>query len=82
MAATEIMADKGGRKLLAIEKRDMADDIARLGRLISKKPITRLTADTVASDKHIVLLELNYLKKLTFSTSRINSAWYITDIQE
>ncbi|GAB1430900.1 hypothetical protein MASR2M18_17340 [Ignavibacteria bacterium] len=82
MAATEILAGKDGRKLLAIEKRDMVDEIARIGRLISKKPITRLFADTLTPDKHSVLLELNYLKKMTFSTLRINSAWYITDIQE
>ncbi len=82
IAATELLAGKDKHKLLAIEKYEMSDEISRLGRIISQKPITLLKADTLSPDSHRVLLELDYQKKLTFSAARIKGAWYITDIQE
>lgn len=81
-AATEILAGKDGSKLLALEKYEMSDEIARISRIITRKPITRMKTDTLAPDSHRIHLELDYLKNITFSTARINSQWYITAISE
>lgn len=81
-AATEILAGKDGTKLLAVEKYEMSDEIARISRIITRKPITRMKTDTLAPDSHRILLELDYLKHITFSTAKIKSQWYITAISE
>lgn len=81
-AATEILAGKQGEKLLAAEKYDMSDEIARISRLITQKPISKIQTDTLSPAAHTIHVEFNYLKKISFSTAKIGNSWYITEIHE
>ena len=81
-AATEILARSNGNPLLAIEKYELFDEMNRLGRLISKKPITLTRTDTLSTTKQRVKIEFDYVKNITFTTQKIADEWFITDIAE
>ncbi len=70
------------RPLLAIEKYDMQEEIARMGRMIAGKKITYMKIDTLSEVKHRIKTEFNYTKELTFTTVKIEDAWFIAAIKE
>lgn len=81
--AVRLIAAPGGTKYLAAEKFDMYDDIERIGRIISDKPVTNINADSnVALNPQVIAFELNYMKKISFTLYKINDYWYVTGISE
>lgn len=81
-AATELMVHSSGRKLLAVEKYELADEIARWQRLMAGKPITKTLADTLAENRHRVVLTLDYIRSFSISTISIDDVWFVTRIED
>lgn len=80
--AMKVMASDDERPLLAIEKLDLQDEIARLGRMMTKKALTRMQIDTLSPVRQRLKAEFGYLKEFTFVTVRIDSLWYISKVAE
>jgi hypothetical protein len=80
--AIKVMASDDERPLLAIEKLDLQDEIARLGRMITKKDITMMQIDTLSPVRQRLRTEFGYLRELTFITVRVDSLWYISKVTE
>ena len=79
-AATELVIHPSGRKLLAVEKYDMRDDLARWQRLLLNKPITSVIIDTIDASSHDVEATFDRIRRVAFATKRVQDAWYITRI--
>lgn len=77
-AATDLMAHPSGRPLLAMEKYELKDEVARVQRLMAKKEITATKTDTLSASAHNVSVTIDYIRTMSFSTARIQNAWYIT----
>ncbi|MCS6809165.1 MAG: hypothetical protein RML40_10565, partial [Bacteroidota bacterium] len=80
--AMKLMASDDERLLLAVEKLELQDDIARIGRLIAKKDITQMRIDTLSPIRQRLRTEFGYLRELTFITVCIDSVWYIAKVVE
>ena len=81
-AATQILANPEGRIFLAYERYELYDEIARIGRILSKKPITKVITDSLKPTSYKFDIQFDYLDKFTFSTEMIDSAWYIIRYME
>jgi hypothetical protein len=68
------------RLLLATEKQELQEEVARYMRIIGGRKITMLRADTLSDAKQRIRAELNYTKELTFTTVKLDSLWYIAEI--
>ena len=80
--AIKVMASDDERPLLAVEKLEMQEEIARLGRMITRRDITSLRVDTLSPVRQRLRTEFGYLKELTFTTVRVDSLWFISKIAE
>jgi len=81
-AATQILADPKGNVYLAFEKYEMYDEIARIGRIISHKPITSVKTDSLTATSYRINMEFDYIKAISFTTAKIQNNWYIVDYTE
>lgn len=81
VAVTELMRHKSGRKLLASERYDLADDLEHWKNLIGSKPITASTVDTLSGSQHTVHATIDHIRSVTFSTLYDKEAWYVTGLQ-
>jgi len=63
--------------LLAIEKYEYKDEMARLTRIIRNKPITNELNDTITNYKEDITLEFDYSSNYKFMMNRIQDKWYI-----
>lgn len=81
-AATRILAKDSGVAYLAIEKYELQNEIARLGRRLAKRDITALSIDTVSTGKYKLHTEFSWIKEVTFTTVRMDGLWYIVSIDE
>ena len=81
-AATRILASPNGGLYLALEKYEMYDEIARVGRIIGQKPITDVNSDSLTNTSYRIHLEIDYLKQFSFTTTKIMDHWYIIDYTE
>jgi hypothetical protein len=79
-AATDVLAKDITKKYLAIDKIEFYDEVNRIGRIISKKNITKYTTDTISKDLYRLNLEFNYRKQISFTTTKIDSSWYIISV--
>lgn len=70
------------RPLLAVEKYEMQEEIARVGRLMGGKKITKMRIDTLSQTKHFVRMECNYTKEFGFTTIKLDDGWYIAAIRD
>jgi len=77
-AATELLAHTSGRKLLAMEKYELKDEVRRLQRLMSSKEITSTKTDTLSAVAHNVSVQIDYIRTMSFGTTRLNNSWFIT----
>lgn len=82
MAATELMVHSSGRKLLAVEKFEMKDEMARIQRLIANKPITEWAEDTLSASARDVRITLDHIRKMHFSTMLSGDSWFISRIHD
>lgn len=80
-AATDILASKDGKKLLALSRYEIEYEIERVRRVISKRTITNIIKDTISPHNIKVTLELDYYRYVSFNTSEINKLWYITNYE-
>lgn len=81
-AATRILARDSGVPYLAIEKYEMQNEIARLGRRLANRDITALSVDTLSTEKYKLHTEFSWIKEVTFTTVRMDGLWYIVSIDE
>jgi hypothetical protein len=81
-AATQILAKPKGEKYLAIEKVEMYDEVARIGRLFKNMPITNVSTNVVSVNEQSLKVEFDYFKTMTFSTVKIGESWFISEIRE
>lgn len=81
-AATRILARDSGVPYLAIEKYEMQNEIARLGRRLANRAITALSIDTLSTEKYKLHTEFSWIKEVTFTTVRMDGLWYIISIDE
>ncbi len=81
-AATKILARPEGKPYLAIEKLDLYDEVERIGRNLANKPITYIRADSLNQSSYKVSVEFDYIHKMSFTTYRIDDAWFITEYGE
>lgn len=81
-AATELILHPSGRRLLAVEKYEMRDDMARWQRLLVGKPITAYAIDTLDQSSHSVETTFDHIRKVRVSTKRIEGTWYITKLAD
>lgn len=81
-AATELVVHASGRKLLAVEKFEMRDEMARWQRLLMNKPITGHVIDTVDVSTHVVDATFDRIRHVRFNTKKIDDAWFITRIAD
>ena len=77
-AATNILIHAKGGFFSAIEKYEMWDEVSRLSRLISSKPVTNTTTDSLSSYSYNINLQFDYYRTITFHTRKIDNKWYIT----
>lgn len=80
LAASQILANSNGNKYLAIDKYNKIYEIKRIKRIISNKPITAVSTDTISQSNKTYNIVFDYLEILTFETQRINNKWFITNI--
>ena len=81
--ASRLFASPDGSFFIAEEKFALYDDIARLGRIIGTKPITAVIADSnITLNPQIISVKIDYLKKISFTTCKINDTWYIIAYSE
>ncbi|HYF03273.1 MAG TPA: hypothetical protein VEC36_07845 [Patescibacteria group bacterium] len=81
-AAAQILAKPKGERYLAIEKVEMYDEVARIGRLINNMPITNVSASVVSGSEQFLKVEFDYFRIMTFSTVKIGENWFISGISE
>lgn len=81
-AATELMLHSSGRPLLAIEKHDLSDELARWKRILQHKPITSVQVDTLSAASHTVNATYDYLRKVRFATIAVNGKWFISKVAD
>jgi len=77
-AATDLLAHPSGRKLLAMEKYELKEEVRRLQRLMANKEVTSTKTDTLSAVAHNVSVQIDYIRTMTFGTTRLNDAWFIT----
>lgn len=81
-AATELMVSSSGRPLLAVEKYELADDLARWKSVMSGLPISDTRVDTINVDVHEVTITLDYIRKMNFGTIQRNGQWWVTKVTD
>lgn len=80
--ALRCMAHPSGRPLMAIERRDISEDVARYQRLFAGTSITKLTESVQSESQRELRVEFDYIKRVTVSTQRISGEWFIVGIKE
>jgi len=81
-AATELMLHPSGRQLLALEKHEMVDDLARWKRRLSGKTITSYSTDTTSSVSHSVDVTFDYIRKLRFLAIKKDDLWFVANVAD
>lgn len=81
-AATELMVNASGRPLLAVEKYELADDLVRWKSVMAGQPISDTRVDTIRTDAHDVVITLDYIRSMYFSTLRRDGVWWITKVSD
>ena len=81
-AATELMVSSNGRPLLAVEKYELADDLTRWKSVMAGQPISDTKVDTINAETHEVVITLDYVRKMNFSTVRRDGAWWVTKVTD
>lgn len=81
-AAAQILANPNGNNYLPVDEYEMYPDLSRIARLISKRPVTLVKTDTLNSNSLIVKVEFDYLRNISFTTSKIRESWFIVAYQE
>lgn len=80
-AATELMAHASGRRLLAVERYEIQDDVERYRRMMSAMPITEMSADTLSATSQRVHVTMDYIRHFEFSTIRLDDSWYVASVK-
>ncbi len=77
--ALSVLASPEGEKYLAIDRYEKKYEVARIKRMISRRKITGLRADTVSADTFNFQLEFDWTRQIEFTASLISEKWYITN---
>ena len=80
-AVTELMRHASGRKYLAVERYELADDLERWRMIMSGKPITSTATDTLSPTSLVVRAKVDYIRDVTFSTVSQEGTWYVTSVK-
>jgi hypothetical protein len=76
------MVSSSGRPLLAVEKYELADDLARWKSVMAGQPISDTKVDTINAESHEVMITLDYVRKMNFSTIRHDGTWWVTKVTD
>ncbi|MBL7998457.1 MAG: hypothetical protein JNL32_07460 [Candidatus Kapabacteria bacterium] len=71
-----------GRNFMAAERGDLSDELARLRRVIQQRSITKVLPSTERDKSTTTIVEFGYMKRITFTTTQLDSKWYITSISD
>lgn len=82
LAATEFLAKPDGSFYSASEKYEKSSELSRMKRFMDNLEVTGRSIDTVEENLSSVTLELNYTKKATFYTKKINDLYYIVKFNQ
>ncbi len=80
-AVTELMRHPTGRKFLALERYELADDLERWRVIMAGKPITSSAVDTLSASSHTVRAKVDYIRDVTFSTILQDGKWFVTNVK-
>ncbi|MDZ4746256.1 MAG: hypothetical protein SGJ05_09680 [bacterium] len=80
-AATDLMVHSSGRRLLAVERYEIKDEVERWRRLMAAKPITAMQSDTLSATNYRVHVTMDYIKHFDFSAMLLDNVWYIASVQ-
>ena len=81
-AATELMVSSSGRPLLAVEKYELSDDLTRWKSVMAGQPVSDTHVDTINPETHEVVITLDYVRKMNFSTIRRDGSWWVTKVTD
>lgn len=80
-AVTELMRHPSGRKFLAVERYELADDLERWRVIMAGKPITSSAVDTLSPTAHTVRAKVDYIRDVTFATIQQDGKWYVANVK-
>lgn len=75
--AAQTLASPNGAKLLAYDRYELYDEVARIRRLIGSYPVTHIKTDSLSDTSYRFNVEFDYLKTMSFTTEKIKENWYI-----
>lgn len=81
-AAIRLMLRPSGYPYLALEKLELYDELSRIRRIINNKPITDFRSDSLTENSFKLNIEFDYLKTITFVTSKFDENWYIVSLTD
>ncbi len=81
-AAIRLMLRPSGYPYLALEKLELYDELSRIRRIINNKPITDFQSDSLSENSFKLNIEFDYLKTITFVTSKFDENWYIVSLSD
>lgn len=80
-AATDLMVHPSGRRLLAVERYEIQDEVERWRRQMTAKPITAMKVDTMNSSSHVVHVTMDYIKHYEIGTVNLDGLWYVAFVK-
>lgn len=81
-AAIRLMLRPSGYPYLALEKLELYDELSRIRRIINNKPITDFKSDSLNENSYKLNIEFDYLKTITFITTKFDESWYIVSLTD
>lgn len=81
-AAIRLMLRPSGYPYLALEKLELYDELSRIRRIINNKPITDFKTDSLNESSYKLNIEFDYLKTITFVTTKFDESWYIVSLTD
>ncbi len=82
IAASELMLHPSGRKLLAVERKELSEELAIWHKRIGGKAITRTSEDTLSTTSCTVTITVDYITTISFRTTQLQATWYLADIRK
>ena len=76
--AAFLVAGRNGVRLPAVERFELAEEMARVGRIIGNSPITATKTDTVSQTVFVVTAELDMVRYASFELRKHEDKWFIT----
>lgn len=76
--AAYLVAGRNGERLPAEERFEMAEEMARVGRILGNSAVTATKTDTVSATVFVVTAELDMVRYASFELRQTKDKWFIT----